>query len=233
MLSLPTVKLLCKSSAIYRQFSWQLLPWCPVQSIPSLFSHQAFCFKPTSEWQIITAIKADSWKWMVISPVGTSSSMHFPHLWVWHAIVPAVNSARCSFSVSADPVRLHLHWQILTAPTSPLNSADVTGCGGRLASSAYPWTVAVLNAHVRRHRSEVPIPCGCLTKSMPDELDSDPSLVCPARSIHTGAALSDRIMQQGRSLVHLGGKTGLMNSSSMRKDAEWEMMQYLQLREFI
>lgn len=204
-----------------------------MQSIPSLFSHQAFCFKPTSEWQIITAIKADSWKWMVISPVGTSSSMHFPHLWVWHAIVPAVNSARCSFSVSADPVQLRLHWQIVTGPTSPLNSADVTGCGGRLASSAYPWTVAVLNAHAKRQCSEVRIPCGCLTKSMPDEFDSDPSLVCSARTIHIGGALSDRIMQQGRSSMHLGKSRGLINSYPMRKDAEWEMMQYLQLCEFM
>lgn len=148
-----------------------------MRSIPSLFSHQTSCFKPTSRWQIITAIKADSWKWTVISPVGTSSSIHISHLCIWHAIVPAINSARCSFSVSADPVQLRLHWQILTAPHSPLNSADVTGCGGRLASSAYPWTVTVLNAHVRRRCSEVRIPRDFLTKSMPDELDSNPSLV--------------------------------------------------------
>lgn len=161
-----------------RAISWQSSPWCPVQSMPSLFSHQTSCFKPTSGWQIITAIKADSWKWTIISPVGTSSSMPFPHLRVWHAIVPAINSARCSFSVSADPVQLRLHWQILTAPPSPLNSADVTGCGGRLASSAYPWTVTVLNARVNRRCSEIWIPCDFLTKSMPDEWDSDPSLVC-------------------------------------------------------
>lgn len=204
-----------------------------MQSIPSLFSHQTSHFKPTSGWQIITAIKADSWKWTVISPVGTSSSVHFPHLCIWHAIVPALNSARCSFSVSADPVQLCLQWQILTAPPSPLNSADVRGCGSRLASSAYPWTVTVLNAHVKRQRSEVRIPCDFLTKSMPDELDSDPSLVFSARSIHVGVTSSDRIMQQGRSLMHLGESRGLINSYSMRKDAEWEMMQYLQLCEFI
>lgn len=99
--------------------SWQLLPWCPVQSIPSLFSHLAFCFKPTNTWQIIATIKADSWKWMVISPVGTSSSM--PFLWVWHVTVPATNCARCSFSVSADPVQLNLLWQILTASPTPSN----------------------------------------------------------------------------------------------------------------
>lgn len=172
---------------------------------------------------------------MVISPVGSSSSMNSLHLWVWHATVPAINSARCSFSVSADPVRLHLHWQILTAPhpPSPLKSADVTGSGGRLPSSAYPWTVTVLNAHVKRQCSEVLIPCDCLTKSMPDELDSDPSLVCSTRSIHVGVTSSERIMQQGRSWIDLGASGGLINSYSMRKDEEWEMMQYLQLCEFI
>lgn len=204
-----------------------------MQSIPSLSSHQASCFKPTSGWQIITAIKADSWKWMVISPMGTCSSVNFRRLWIWHAIVPAINSARCSFSVSADPVQLRLHWQILTAPTSPFNSADVTGCGSRLASPAYPWTVTVLNAQVKRQCSEVRIPCGCLTKSMPDELDSDPPLVCPTRSIHVGVTSSDRIMQQERSLIQLGESRGLINSYSMRKDAEWEMMQYLHFCEFI
>lgn len=157
-----------------------------MQSVPPLFSHQTSCLKPSSGWQIITAIKADSWKWTVISPVGTSSSMHFTHLWIWHAIVPAINSARCSFSVSADPVQLCLHRQIVTASPSPLNSADVTRCGGRLASSAYPWTVTVLNVHVKHQCSEVQIPCDFLTKSMPDELDSDTSLVCSARNIHVG-----------------------------------------------
>ncbi len=165
-----------------------------MQSIPSLFGHQAYCFKPTSEWKIISAIRADSWKWMVISPMGTSSSMHFPHLWVWHAIVPGLNSARCSFSVSADPAQLRLHWQIVTAPASPLSSADVRGCGSRLASSAYPWTVTVLNAHVKLHCSEIGVPYGCVIKSMPDEFDSDPWLVCSARSVHIGVASSDRIM---------------------------------------
>lgn len=102
-----------------------------------------------------------------------------------------------------------------------------------MPSSAYPWTVTVLNAHVKRHCSEVLIPCDCLTKSMPDELDSDPSLVCSARSIHVGVTSSERIMQQGRSWIDLGKSGGLINSYSMRKDAEWEMMQYLQLCEFI
>lgn len=204
-----------------------------MQSIPSLFSHQTSCFKPTSGWQIITAIKAGSWKWTVISPVGTSSSIRFPHLWVWYVIVPAINSARCSFSVSADPVQPRLHWQILTAPPSPLSSADVTGCGGRLASSAYPWTVTVLNGHVKLQCSEAQIPCDCLTKSMPDDLDSDPSLVYSTRSIHVGVSSSDRLMQQGRCVKHLGESRGLINSYSMRKEAEWERMQYLQLCEFI
>lgn len=46
--------------------------------MPSLFSHHTSCLKPTSRWRIITIIKADSWKWMVISPLGSSSSLHFP-----------------------------------------------------------------------------------------------------------------------------------------------------------
>lgn len=167
--------------------SWQLLSWCPAQSMPSLFSHQASCFKPTSGWQIIVAIKADSWKWMVISPVGTSSSMHFAHLWVWHAIVPATNSARCSFSVSADPVQLRLHWQTLTAPPPPhvfqQMLQDVAADWHRLPTLGLSLSLMRM---WKRQCSEVQIPCGCLTKSMPDELDSNPSLVCSARRIHVG-----------------------------------------------
>lgn len=213
--------------------SWQLLSWCPAQSMPSLFSHQASCFKPTSGWQIIVAIKADSWKWMVISPVGTSSSMHFAHLWVWHAIVPATNSARCSFSVSADPVQLRLHWQTLTAPPpSPRISADVTGCGGRLASSAYPWTVAVLNAHVKTSVLGSTDPMWLFDKEHAWWVRQQ-SIACLLRQKNSCWCSSDRIMQQGRSSIHLGASGGLINSYSMREDAEWEMMQYLQLSEFI
>lgn len=68
---------------------------------------------------------------------------------------------------------------------------------------------------------------------MPDELDDDPSLVCAGRSIHVGVTSSERIMQQGRGLMRLGESSGFINSYSMRKDGEWEMMQYLQLCEFI
>lgn len=46
--------------------------------MPSLFSNHTSCLKPTSRWRIVTIIKADSWKWMVISPLGSSSSLHFP-----------------------------------------------------------------------------------------------------------------------------------------------------------
>lgn len=143
-------------------------------------------------------MKADSWKWMVISPLGPSSSMHFPHLWVWHAIVPAINSARCSFSVSADSVQLRTALTDTDSkpPPSLLNSADVTGCGGRLASSAYPWTVTVLNADVRHQCWEVRIPRE-MCDTEPDELEDHPLLVCSATSIHVGVTSSDRIMQQG------------------------------------
>lgn len=102
-----------------------------------------------------------------------------------------------------------------------------------MALSAYPWTVAVLNAYVKRQGSAALIPCDCMTKSMPDELDSDPLLVCCARNIHVGVTSSQRIMQQGRSWIDLGECGNLINSYSMRKDAEWEMMQYLQFCEFI
>lgn len=72
-----------------------------------------------------------------------------------------------------------------------------------------------------------------MTKSMPDELDRDPLLVCCARNIHVGVTSSQRIMQQGRSWIDLAECGDLINSFSMREDAEWEMMQYLQLCEFI
>ncbi|TKS78566.1 Kremen protein 1 [Collichthys lucidus] len=68
------------------------------------------------------------------------------------------------------------------------STADVTGCGSRLASSAHPWIVTVLNAHVKRQCWEAQIPCDCLTKSMPDELDSDPSLVCSLAGMESGYA---------------------------------------------
>lgn len=43
---------------------------------------------------------------MVISPVGTSSSTPFLLSVAGFAVVAATNGARCSFSVSADPLQL-------------------------------------------------------------------------------------------------------------------------------
>lgn len=101
---------------------------------------------------------------------------------------------------------LSLQIQFSSNGIEPPPKSDVMGSGSGLASSAYPQTVSVLNVHVKHQGWEVLIPCDVSGKSMPNELDSDPSLVCCSRSIHVGVASSDRIMQQSRRWMHLGGK---------------------------
>lgn len=232
-LSLSIVELLCKSSAFTGSFLTVII-MMPSAVYTLFIQPSTFLFQTnqgddeSSQQSRLTA--GNEWLLAQWAPplqcIFLISESGMP-------LSSAINSTRCSFSVSADPVQLCLHWQLLTAPPSSLSTADVTGCGSRLASSAHPWIVTVLNAHVKRQCWEAQIPCDCLTKSMPDELDSDPSLVCSVRSIHVGVISSDRIMQQGRSLIHLDESRGLINSYSMRKDSEWEMMQYLRLCEFI
>lgn len=162
--------------------------------MPSLFSHHTSCFKPTSRWQIITIIKADSWKWMVISPLGSSSSLHFPFSLFLACHCPCYKQCQVLIFCLSRSTSAQYALTDTDRHPPPLSVRQMLQeHGNRLASSAYLWTVTVLNTHVKHQCSEVWIPRDFLTESMPDEWDSNPSLVYSAKSICVRVLKCNRI----------------------------------------
>lgn len=151
--------------------------------MPSLFSHHTSCLKPTSRWRIITIIKADSWKWMVISPLGSSSSLHFPFSLFLACHCPCYK--QCQVLIFCLSRSTSAQYALTDTDRHPLPS-QLGRCYRKWQQTGI--ICLPLDCHCLQYTRETSVlwnmdPRDFVTESMPDEWDSNPWLVYSAKSI--------------------------------------------------